>query len=148
VQGKQRPWRATFLPAARPVDGAAERRGDQPGQGRPRRAVARRGAAHGLRVAGDGDSGRAGERRLGARLVAVAAMARHRADSAGERLGRARGEAAEFRGEANRLWGVETGRKARGGRRDVDGAQLGSARLELKEGEEERRKGNVASGRG
>ena len=75
-------------------------------------------------------------------------MARRRADSAGERLGRARGEAAEFRGEANRLWEVETGRKARGGRRDVDGAPLGSARLELEEGEEERRKGNVASGRG
>ena len=135
MQGKRRPWRATFLPAARPVDGAAERRGDQPGQGRPRRAVARRGAAHGLGVAGDGDSGRAGERRLGARLVAVAAMARHRADSAGERLGRARGEAAELRGEVNRLWGVETGRESEGGRRDVDGAPLGSARLELEEGE-------------
>ena len=97
--------------------------------------MARRGAAHGLGVAGDGDSGRAGERRLGARLVAVAAMARRRADSAGERLGRARGEAAEFRGEANRLWGVETGRESEGGRRDVDGAPLGSARLELEEGE-------------
>mgnify|MGYP000901274289 CR=1 FL=1 len=102
MQDKRRPWRAAFLPAARPVDGAAERRGDQPGQGRPRRAVARRGAAHGLGVAGDGDSGIAGERRLGAQLVAVAAMARRRADSAGERLGRARGEAAEFRGEANK----------------------------------------------
>ena len=148
MQGKRRPWRATFLPAASPVDGAAERRGDQPGKGHPRRTVARRGAAHGLGVAGDGDSGRAGERRLGARLVAVAAMARRRANSAGDRLGRARGEAAEFWGEANRLWEWKRGGKARGGRSNVDGAPLGSARLELEEGEEERRKGNVASGRG
>ena len=42
----------------------------------------------------------------------------------------------------------KSGGTARGGRHDVDGAPLGSARLELEEGEEERQKGNVASGRG